>query len=108
MRERAAGRDGHPDAGLCATISLLVLLLAPLFGSRANDVAAQGWAPPRTIFVPSTGHTVAGLFLDVWRARPELLGDPITEEFTQRGLGFATPGTPTPEEADEYIVQYFE
>lgn len=61
---------------------------------------AQSWAAPRTVYVPSTGHTTDGLFLDAWRAERALLGDPITEEFRPR-TGFTAS-----DEAN--IVQYYE
>src|SRR5687768_9425543 len=108
MRERTAGRDGRPGAGLCATIVLLALVLAPLIEQGSRRTVAQEWSPPRTVFIPTTGHTVDGLFLDVWRARTDLLGDPITEEFDQASLDVAVQGTPAPEGDAEYIVQYFE
>lgn len=63
-------------------------------------VSAQSWFPPRTVFVPSAGHTTDGLFLDLWRAQPHLLGDPITEEFQPR-TGFTAIGG-----AD--VVQFYE
>jgi lipoprotein-anchoring transpeptidase ErfK/SrfK len=50
---------------------------------------AQEWAPPRTVFVPETGHTTDGLFLNLWREERALLGDPVTEEFKPRS-GFST------------------
>jgi hypothetical protein len=62
--------------------------------------AAQDWSAPRTVFVPTTGHTTDGLFLDLWRAERALLGDPITEEFRAR-TGFTAAG-----HAD--VVQYYE
>ncbi|MFT4039017.1 MAG: L,D-transpeptidase [Thermomicrobiales bacterium] len=54
-----------------------------------GQTVAQEWAPPRTVFVPETGHTTDGLFLDLWRADRALLGDPVTEEFSPRS-GFTT------------------
>jgi hypothetical protein len=55
---------------------------------------------------------VDGLFLDFWRSHQQLLGDPITEEFTQPELEPALPGDRTTEEEaeseDEIIVQFFE
>ena len=53
-------------------------LLTPLAAS------AQAWSAPRTVYVPTTGHTTDGLFLDLWRAERTLLGDPVTEEFRAR------------------------
>jgi lipoprotein-anchoring transpeptidase ErfK/SrfK len=62
--------------------------------------SAQEWSAPRTVFVPTTGHTSDGLFLNVWRTDRDLVGDPVTEEFRLR-TGYASVG-----HAD--IVQYYE
>lgn len=72
-----------------------------LIGSTASPLVAQDWSPPRTVWVEDAGHTVDGYFLDLWREYPELLGQPITEEFE------------TPVDLDGYdradrVVQYFE
>jgi hypothetical protein len=53
-----------------------------LMGS--GPVSANDWSPPSTVYVPATGHTVDGLFLDLWRERSDLAGDPITKEFSPR------------------------
>jgi hypothetical protein len=76
----------------------MILPLATRF--PASGASAQEWAPPRTVFVPTTGHTTDGLFLDVWRAERGLLGDPVTEEFSPRA-GFTSAG-------DADVVQYYE
>lgn len=64
------------------------------------SASAEGWAPPRTVFVPTTGHTTDGLFLDLWRVERALLGDPISEEFRPR-TGFAALG-------EDDIIQFYE
>jgi len=45
------------------------------------------WAPPRTVYIPETGQSVDGVFLDVWRAWGGALswGNPITPELEQNG-----------------------
>jgi hypothetical protein len=73
---------------------ILAALIVPLAAS------AQSWSAPRTVYVPTTGHTTDGLFLELWQAERGLLGDPVTEEFRSR-TGFSAAG-----EAD--IVQYYE
>jgi lipoprotein-anchoring transpeptidase ErfK/SrfK len=79
-------------------IALVVLLLGALLPVAAG---AQAWTPPQTVFVPRTGHTTDGLFLELWQTRRSLIGDPITEELRAKtGLG-EKPG-------DEQIVQYYE
>ena len=77
-----------------AVVMTLALASAPL------TTLAQDWSAPRTVFIPSTGHTVDGLFLDLWRAEPDLLGAPITEELRRR-TDFTSSG-------DTGIVQYYE
>ncbi|MCA9860855.1 MAG: hypothetical protein KC438_14095, partial [Thermomicrobiales bacterium] len=67
----------------------------------AAPLSAQQWSPPRTVWVEDAGHTIDGYFLDLWRAHPELLGQPITEEWESP---IAIGGF---ERADRY-VQYFE
>ena len=81
---------------VAATTLILALaaILTPL------TVAAQDWSAPRTVYIPSTGHTTDGLFLDVWRQEQDLLGDPITEEIRPR-TAFAAV-------ADADVIQYYE
>src|SRR5215218_121464 len=80
------------------TVSAVVLTLASLLTPLATS--AQGWSAPRTVFVPTTGHTTDGLFLDLWRVERNLLGDPVTEEIHPR-TGFTST-------ADAGVVQYYE
>src|SRR5215216_2077840 len=80
------------------TVTAVVLTLATFLTPLATS--AQGWSAPRTVFVPTTGHTADGLFLDLWRAERELLGDPVTEEIHPRTAFTAT--------ADAGVVQYYE
>jgi hypothetical protein len=83
-------------------LSALIVLLLYLPASRliAPHASAQEWSAPRTVYVPTTGHTTDGLFLDVWRVERDLLGDPVTEEFAPR-TGFTAVG-------DADVVQYYE
>ncbi len=96
VRVRSSWRRERTWRSLALMAALLVLatILTPFATS------AQGWSAPRTVYVPSTGHTTDGLFLDLWRDQPELLGDPVTEEFRVR-TGFTAAG-------DADIVQYYE
>jgi len=52
------------------------------------------WAPPSTVYIPETGHTVDGVFLDSWRAwgGAASWGLPLTAEFQENG----------------HIVQYYD
>ena len=58
-------------------------------------VVDPNWAPPRTVYVPETGHTIDGLFLDLWRGGggANAFGYPITREIT---------------EEDGHVVQYYQ
>ena len=86
-----AGRYG----GIVALAFLIVSALLPM------TTRAQEWAPPQTVFVPRTGHTTDGLFLQVWQEQRGLIGDPVSEELrTKTGLG-TDPDT-------EQVVQYYE
>ena len=94
---RARGWDGHPLTVIAFALASALSLL-PVAGTVAEETA---WAPPSTVFVNASGHTSDGLFLDVWRERRDLLGDPITEEVrvrTSYGLDVT----------EEQVVQYYE
>ena len=96
LRGRAAIWRAWNLGSLAATAVVLALttILTPL------TVAAQDWSAPRTVFVPTTGHTTDGLFLDLWRAERELFGDPVTEEIHPRTNFTASK--------DAGVVQYYE
>lgn len=89
VRQRATG------AGIAslALIGLLVPLLA-LVAFPAKTFAQSDWAPPRTVFIPETGQTIDGVFLDQWRAGggAAAYGNPITPELTE----------------NDHTVQYYE
>ena len=78
-------------------IALLGALLSGLPGTAAAAptepptssaaTAQDGWSPPRTVYIPETGHTIDGVFLDTWRewSGAASFGNPITEEFEEDG-----------------------
>jgi lipoprotein-anchoring transpeptidase ErfK/SrfK len=80
-------------------IALLTLLLAlgPFAlrsahaapGATSVPLASSGddWAPPSTVYIPDTGETIDGVFLDYWRANGGVnaFGNPITQEFQLNG-----------------------
>jgi lipoprotein-anchoring transpeptidase ErfK/SrfK len=74
-------------------IGLLVPLLA-LIAFPTKTMAQSDWAPPRTVFIPETGQTIDGVFLDQWRSGGGAVayGNPITAELTE----------------NDHIVQYYE
>ena len=78
-RSRATIRKGGSRALVVALTALLTLLLVPLGTSAQDD-----WEPPRTVLIPETGHTIDGVFLDVWRewGGAAAFGNPITPELT--------------------------
>lgn len=49
-----------------------------------NGAEVANWTPPTTVYIPETGHSVDGYFLDLWRAwgGANAFGYPITPEFT--------------------------
>ncbi len=57
--------------------------------------SAADWAPPRTVYIPETGHMIDGYFLDLWREAGGFysFGNPITPEYTT---------------GDGHTVQYFQ
>jgi hypothetical protein len=81
---------------LCA-----LFLLVTAVPVVARPAAAQEWSAPRTVYVPETGHTADGYFLDIWRTQRALLGDPVTQELSPRS-GYLT------DSSDQEIIQYFQ
>jgi hypothetical protein len=63
-------------------MTLLLTATAPTAGAYPVD---PNWAPPSTVYIPETGHTIDGLFLDLWRSGGGALsyGNPVTPEITQ-------------------------
>ncbi|MDP9370155.1 MAG: hypothetical protein M3Q03_18110, partial [Chloroflexota bacterium] len=109
---RRAGGGQVKLLGLLASLGLLLALLAPLStpgiasaqdddepvivptgdnassedetANKTNRLAAEDWTLPTRVYVPETGHTVDGLFLDLWRNGGGVwaFGNPITAEIT--------------------------
>lgn len=95
VRRLAWGRRGMRCAAVMAAISAMV--------SATGLTAAEDWSPPTTVFVPATGQTVDGRFLDLWRERGDLAGNPITAEFRPRAsFGWERPAS------DAEVVQFYE
>ena len=70
-------------------------LPAPPAPVVSEPMVDPNWAPPRTVYIPETGHTIDGLFLDLWRGSggAGAFGYPITPEIT---------------EEDGHVVQYYQ
>jgi hypothetical protein len=87
-RIRAAWRS----IGLFAVAAVLLAAITPPANAYPID---PDWAPPTTVYIPATGQTIDGLFLDLWRSGGGALsyGNPITPEVT---------------EDEGQIVQYYE
>jgi hypothetical protein len=79
-------------SGLIGVVAVLAATLAPAAGGYPVD---PNWAPPSTVYIPETGHTIDGLFLDLWRSG----GGP---------LSYGNPLTPEVTEDEGQIVQYYE
>ncbi|CAN5854740.1 hypothetical protein BH20CHL4_BH20CHL4_03780 [soil metagenome] len=85
-----------------SSVAFVVAIVAAMLAGIAPDsLHAQEWSPPRTVWHEDSGHTIDGFFLDEWRAYPELLGLPITEEAERPTQIEGLP-------ADIRIVQYFQ
>jgi hypothetical protein len=91
-------RPRMPMNGICrlwrlaGIAAVLMTAAAPAVGAYPVD---PNWSPPSTVYIPETGHSIDGLFLDLWRSGGGALsyGNPITPEIT---------------EAEGQIVQYYQ
>lgn len=103
--QRAVGKGKRSNSSPRLLLTLLLAaILTPAFSlafpahsglKTASAQSAADWAPPRTVYIPETGHTIDGYFLDLWREAGGFysFGNPITPEM-------AMPGG--------HIVQYYQ
>ena len=79
---------------ILAVVTLLISSMLPAMQASAQD-STSDWAPPSTVYIPETGHSLDQLFLDLWRGAggAAAFGNPITSEIT---------------EANGHVVQYLE
>src|SRR5689334_19641109 len=86
---------------LVALIGVLALLLSPVLvaaqgsgGRTTTPSRSASWSPPSTVFIPETGQTIDGVFLDYWRGNSGIsnYGYPVTPEIEENG----------------HIVQYYQ
>ena len=67
---------------LVGIVALLITMTAPVAGAYPID---PNWSPPTTVYIPETGQSIDGLFLDLWRSGGGAMsyGNPITPEITE-------------------------
>jgi lipoprotein-anchoring transpeptidase ErfK/SrfK len=101
VRRKRTQRGSRGTALFVALIAALMLTPLFAFGAKAAPAPAQTdvsanfeWSAPTTVYIPDTGQTIDGVFLDFWRnsGGAEAYGNPITPEFTLNG----------------HIVQYYD
>ena len=66
---------------LIAVVAVIMTAAAPAVSAYPVD---PNWSPPTTVYIPETGHSIDGLFLDLWRSGggASSYGNPITAEIT--------------------------
>lgn len=74
-------------AATARLLALLAVVLATGWMPNAAVVAAE-WQPPTKVYITQTGHNLAEPFLGYWRENSgaTFLGNPISEQLTERGL----------------------
>jgi hypothetical protein len=67
---------------LAGIVAVLTTAAAPAVSAYPVD---PNWSPPTTVYIPETGQSIDGLFLDLWRSGGGVLsyGNPITPEITE-------------------------
>lgn len=67
---------------LTLILALIALLISSLIPATPAVAQQAEWAPPRTVYIPETGHSLDRLFLDLWRGAggASAFGYPITPE----------------------------
>jgi lipoprotein-anchoring transpeptidase ErfK/SrfK len=93
QRRRSRGIGIKSFALMLALASMLLTSFLPMTQQQA--AAQSDWAPPPTVYIPETGHSLDRLFLDLWRnaGGASSFGYPITPEITQE---------------DGHVVQYLQ
>src|SRR5215216_6308721 len=100
MNDRVA-RQGRLRSLFALMVLASIATLLP-WGSHASaqqtvsetSSGREPWSAPRTVYIPETGQSIDGVFLDFWRANDGIAnyGYPITPEIQQNG----------------HVVQYYE
>ena len=85
----AAALEGavEPAAAAEPIPALAPSLAPPASVAGPSPSVIEDWAPPTTVYIPESGQSLDGLFLDMWRAWGGALswGNPITPEFEENG-----------------------
>ena len=81
-RSRFATNGIRRPWSLIGVVAVLMTAAAPTVVAYPID---PNWSPPTTVYIPETGHSIDGLFLDLWRSGGGVLsyGNPITSEITE-------------------------
>jgi hypothetical protein len=79
---------------ILAVVTLVISSMLPAMQASAQD-SPSDWAPPSTVYIPETGHSLDRLFLDLWRnaGGASAFGYPISPEITTE---------------DGHVVQYLQ
>jgi lipoprotein-anchoring transpeptidase ErfK/SrfK len=84
---RRPGSRWPKATGLVGLFALLISLIGAPLTASAQQVSStsDNWAPPTTVYIPQTGQSIDGVFLDFWRANNGIAnyGYPVTPEFTK-------------------------
>lgn len=83
----AQGLSSEPVAPAAETVAYAINPSPAPPLSNVSAAPAVVWNPPSTVYIPETGQSVDGVFLDVWRAWGGALswGNPITQELLDNG-----------------------
>ncbi|HQY30756.1 MAG TPA: L,D-transpeptidase family protein [Thermomicrobiales bacterium] len=95
LHRRPSGLQKHRIRARVFSLIALLALVTMVFGPVAASAqtidstaptatTVQNWTAPRTVFIPQTGQTIDGVFLDFWRANSGIAnyGFPVAPEFT--------------------------
>lgn len=84
-QQAASGKQQVAIMLVIAITMALTAFLAPF--ASPSQAAAADWAAPSTVYIPETGQSIDGAFLDYWRSwgGANVFGNPITPEMTENG-----------------------
>ncbi len=98
MGKELSRRGRRRGFGVLSALALMLALVgAPFLATTATAGPApispelssseQSWSAPRTVYIPESGHSIDGVFLDFWRAAggAAAYGNPISSEYDRNG-----------------------